>query len=372
MHSYVTPFNLYVRGSDGEALEPDKAFWEEDLETEQATSVETHEAPGTDGTGGLDEARAAAQRITDNVKKVIIGKDPAVELGVIAMICQGHVLIEDVPGVGKTMLARSLALSTSSTFRRIQFTPDLLPSDITGVSIYNQKTQEFEFRDGPIISHMVLADEINRATPKTQSALLEAMDERQVTVEGITHIVPRPFMVMATQNPIEYEGTFPLPEAQLDRFLLIIRLGYPTADEEFSIVTSQQQAHPIEALQSVVTPEDIIALQDAVKNVYVDDLVTRYIVALTEATRSHPEVSLGCSPRGSLGLYRGAQAMALIRGRDYVLPDDAKALAIPTISHRMIAASSARMRGVQNDEIIGTIVDETPVPGAQGRGWVRR
>ena len=342
------------------------------MDIEQALGVETEDFPSSELAAGLTEARAATQSIIDNVKKVIIGKNSAVELGVIAMICQGHVLIEDVPGVGKTMLARSLARSTRSGFRRIQFTPDLLPSDITGVSIYNQQTSEFEFRQGPIISHLVLADEINRATPKTQSALLEAMDERQVTVEGVTHEVPRPFMVMATQNPIEYEGTFPLPEAQLDRFLLVIRLGYPDSRQELAIVTSQQDSHPIDSLEPVVDPEAIVSVQETVKTVYVDDLITKYIVSIVESTRSHPDVALGCSPRGSLGLYRGSQAMALLRGRDYVLPDDVKALAVPMISHRMIVSSAARMRAVGSDEVVRSIVDEMPVPGAQGRGWVRR
>ena len=345
---------------------------EETVDTERTVGVEA-EGASTDGKSPkLQRARENAQKIVDNVKKVIIGKDGAVELGVVAVIAQGHVLIEDVPGVGKTMLARSLAKSAGCAFRRIQFTPDLLPSDITGVSIYNQKSSEFEFREGPIISQIVLADEINRATPKTQSALLEGMDERQVTVEGVTHQIPRPFTVMATQNPIEYEGTFPLPEAQLDRFLLIIRLGYPTPDEELAIVNSQQEAHPIDGLDAVVTPEDVISLQEEVKGVFVDDLVTRYIVSLTDATRSHADISLGCSPRGSLGLYRGAQALALIRGRDYVLPDDVKELAVPMISHRIIVSSAARMRGVENKDVVGALVEETAVPGAHAQRWIRR
>ena len=319
----------------------------------------------------VDGARSTAQRITENVKKVIIGKDGAVELATVALICQGHILIEDVPGVGKTMLARSLARSTACSFRRIQFTPDLLPSDITGVSIYNQKTTEFEFKEGPIISQLVLADEINRATPKTQSALLEAMDERQVTVEGITHPIPRPFTVMATQNPIEYEGTFPLPEAQLDRFFLKISLGYPTLEQELQIVNDQQETHPIESLGSVASPEEIIDVQEAVKTVYVDDLIREYIVTLTEATRDHPDISLGSSPRGSLSLFRGAQALAMVRDRDFVLPDDVKELAIPMLSHRLIGSASARMRGVNSDDLVSQLVDQIAVPGAQARGWVR-
>ena len=320
----------------------------------------------------LDRATEMAQRIADNVKRVIVGKDGAVELGVIALICRGHALIEDVPGVGKTMLARSIARSTGCAFKRIQFTPDLLPSDVTGVSIFNQKTAEFEFREGPIISQIVLADEINRATPKTQSALLEAMEERQVTVEGITHQVPRPFMVMATENPIEYEGTFPLPEAQLDRFLLMITLGYPTAEQEMTIVENQRLDHPIESLQGVTTADEIIELQEAAKEIYVDDLIKQYAVAITRATRDHPDISLGCSPRGSLALFRGGQAMALIRGRDFVLPDDLQELAIPMISHRIIVSAAARMRGLQGRDVISSLLDQIPVPGAQAKGWFRR
>ena len=320
----------------------------------------------------VNGAREGAQKIVENIKQVIVGKDGPVELAVVALLCQGHVLVEDVPGVGKTMLARSLAKSTGCTFRRIQFTPDLLPSDITGVSIYNQKSSEFEFKAGPIISQLVLADEINRATPKTQSALLEAMEERQVTVEGITYTVPQPFTVMATQNPVEYEGTFPLPEAQLDRFLLMITLGYPTQEEELDIVERQEQTHPIEALGEVATADEIVGVQNAVKSVYVDQLIRQYIVTLTNATRGHADISLGASPRGSLALFRGAQAVALIRGRDYVLPDDVKELAVPVLSHRIIVSAAARMRGVQNKEIVDTLVEEIPVPGAQASGWFRQ
>ena len=320
----------------------------------------------------LNRATEVAQRIADNVKGVIVGKDRAVELGVIALMCRGHALIEDVPGVGKTMLARSIARSVGASFKRIQFTPDLLPSDVTGVSIYNQKTGDFEFKAGPIVSQLVLADEINRATPKTQSALLEAMEERQVTVEGVTHPLPRPFMIMATQNPIEYEGTFPLPEAQLDRFLLMITLGYPSTEEELAIVENQRLTHPIEALESVVTPQEIIALQDAVTQVYVDELVKQYIVTMTASTRDHADISLGSSPRGSLALFRGAQATAVLRGRVFVLPDDAKELAVPMISHRIIVSAAARMRGVHGRDVVSGISDQVPVPGAQARGWFRR
>ena len=320
----------------------------------------------------LDRAREVARDMTENVERVIIGKPHAVELGIIALVCQGHVLIEDVPGVGKTMLARSIARSAGCEFKRIQFTPDLLPTDVTGVSIYNQKSGEFEFRAGPIIAQLVLADEINRATPKTQSALLEAMEERQVTVEGVTHPVPRPFMVMATQNPIEYEGTFPLPEAQLDRFLLMITLGYPSTEEELAIVENQILAHPIEALETVASSEQIIEMQEAAKRVYVDDLIKQYIVAITQSTRDHPDISLGSSPRGSLALFRGAQAMAMIRGRDYALPDDVKELAIPMIGHRIIVSAAARMRGTQARDVVSDLVDRIPVPGAQVGGWLRR
>ena len=310
-------------------------------------------------------AKETAENIVSNVKKVIVGKDQVVELSVVALLCQGHLLIEDVPGVGKTMLARSLAQSTGCHFKRVQFTPDILPSDLTGVSIYNQKTAEFEFKEGPIISQMVLADEINRATPKTQSALLEAMDERQVTVEGITHKLPRPFMVMATQNPIEYEGTFPLPEAQLDRFIANITLGYPTLANELKIINEQKLEHPIDTLESVVTSKDIIGAQEAVKTVYVDDLVREYIVTLIAATRVHDNVTLGSSPRGSLALFRGAQALAMMRGRDYVLPDDIKQLANPMLSHRIIPTADARMRGVQSKDIVSELIEEIHVPGAK-------
>ena len=320
----------------------------------------------------LDKARNTARKIVDNIKTVIIGKDDAVELAVVALMCQGHMLVEDVPGVGKTMLARSLAKSTGCVFRRIQFTPDLLPSDITGVSIYNQKTQDFEFKGGPIISQLVLADEINRATPKTQSALLEAMEEQQVTVEGVTHPLPRPFTVMATQNPIEYEGTFPLPEAQLDRFLLRITLGYPTPEQELEIMKGQETAHPIESLKPVASADEIVELQDAVRSVFVDDLIRQYIVTITDATRGHADLSLGSSPRGSLVLFRGAQAVSLIRGRDFVLPDDVKELAVPMLSHRIIVSAAARMRGVGGADVIAQAVDQIPVPGAETAGWFAR
>ncbi len=319
-----------------------------------------------------DSARELAQKIIENIEKVIVGKSRAVELGVIALMCEGHALIEDVPGVGKTMLARSIARSVGASFKRIQFTPDLLPTDVTGVSIYNQQSGEFEFREGPIIAQMVLADEVNRATPKTQSAMLEAMDERQVTVEGITHSVPSPFMVMATQNPVEYEGTFPLPEAQLDRFLLIINLGYPTIEEELEIIERQALTHPIETLGPVATAREVMDLQRAIRAIYVDDLVKEYIVNLTSATRAHADISLGASPRASLAMYRGGQAIALIRGRDFVLPDDVKDLAQPMLSHRMIVSPAARMRGVSSPDVVETILEQTPVPGGQARATAGR
>ncbi len=320
----------------------------------------------------IDQAHQVAQSIVENIKKIIIGKDRAVELAVVTLLCQGHALIEDVPGVGKTMLARSLARSTGCAFRRIQFTPDLLPSDITGVSIYNQQTGAFEFKPGPILSQLVLADEINRATPKTQSALLESMDEQQVTVEGTTHLLPAPFTVMATQNPIEYEGTFPLPEAQLDRFLATIRLGYPSLEQELAIVSSQEQAHPIDSLEEVVSAEQILEVQQSVKSVYVDDLIREYVVTLVDRTRTHPDAALGSSPRGSLALFRGAQALALVRGRDFALPDDVKELAEPMLSHRIIVSPAGRMRGVQSSDVVASLVEEVPVPGAQPAGWFKR
>ena len=304
------------------------------------------------------------QALVDNVEKVIIGKRSPVELGVIALIAGGHALIEDVPGVGKTLLARSIARSTGSKFKRLQFTPDLLPSDVTGVSVYNQKTNEFEFRPGPIMAQIVLADEVNRATPKTQSALLEAMEEGQVTVDGVTYELPQPFMVLATQNPIEYEGTFPLPEAQLDRFFLRISLGYPDPDHEVAVMNSHLTSEPIKELEPIATPEDIVGLQQAVRGVYIDDLVKQYIVALSNATRDHVDIALGVSPRASLALMRGSQARALMDGRDYVVPDDVKSIAVPVMSHRLILSPAARMREATGDTLVAEVLDATPVPGA--------
>jgi MoxR-like ATPase len=311
----------------------------------------------------MSSVQSFAERLIANVERVIVGKREAVELAVIGLLCQGHLLIEDVPGTGKTMLARSIARSLGCSFSRIQFTPDMLPSDVTGVSIYNQATRQFEFRPGPIMAQIVLADEINRATPKTQAALLEAMEERQVTVDGVTRPLPRPFMVLATQNPIEYEGTFPLPEAQLDRFLMRIRLGYPETEDEVRILERQQFRHPIEELEQVASVEELLEAQEAVRAVYVAPRLKRYIVDLTRRTRQYPDVYLGASPRGSLTLYRAGQARAAIHGRDFVLPDDVKALAIPALGHRVIVGPTARMRDVTAEQIVEEILRQVPVPG---------
>jgi MoxR-like ATPase len=317
----------------------------------------------------VEEVHTVAERVVANVERVIVGKHAEVELALIALLCGGHVLIEDVPGVGKTMLARSLAKSVGCTFKRIQFTPDLLPSDVTGVTIYNQKTGEFEFRAGPVMAQIVLADEINRATPKTQSALLEAMEERQVTVDGVTHRLPNPFLVLATQNPIEYEGTFPLPEAQLDRFMMRISLGYPARGDEITILASQLQAHPIEDIGQVITAQELQTLQQQIKSVYVDrPLVMQYIVDVATATREHQEVYLGASPRGSLALVVASQARAALHGRDYVIPDDVKALAPATLAHRLIVSPAARIRNVDTRLIVQEILDIVPVPGGSVTG----
>jgi MoxR-like ATPase len=294
---------------------------------------------------------------------VIIGKRSAVELAVVSLLCQGHLLIEDVPGVGKTVLARSLARSLGCVFGRIQFTPDMLPSDITGVSIYNQVSTQFEFRPGPIMAQIVLSDEINRATPKTQAALLEAMEEHQITVDGVTHTLPRPFMVLATQNPIEYEGTFPLPEAQLDRFLVRLRLGYPGINDEINILERQQFQHPVNDLQQVAPADELLKAQEAIKSIYVAPAVKHYIVELTHQTRQHADVYLGASPRGSLALFRTGQARAALHGRDFVLPDDIKALVKPALSHRVILGPAARMRDLSSDQVLDEILGIVPVPG---------
>jgi MoxR-like ATPase len=304
-----------------------------------------------------------SERLIANIEKVIVGKRGTVELSVITLLCQGHLLIEDVPGVGKTMLARSVARSIGCSFSRIQFTPDMLPSDVTGVSIYNQGTREFEFRPGPIMAQIVLTDEINRATPKTQAALLEAMEEHQVTVDGITHFLPKPFMVMATQNPIEYEGTFPLPEAQLDRFLLRVKLGYPESMDEIKILERQQFQHPIESLEKVITEEEVLQAQNEVKKIHVAPEVKAYMVELTRRTRDFPDVYLGASPRGSLTLFRTSQSRAAIFGRDFVLPDDVKALAESALCHRIILGPAARLRDMDAAEVIDQILKSVPVPG---------
>jgi len=313
--------------------------------------------------GIMADIKEFGERVIDNLEKVIVGKRRSIELIVIGLLCQGHVLIEDVPGVGKTMLARSLAKSLDCVFNRIQFTPDMLPSDVTGVSIYNQQKNKFEFRPGPIIGQIILADEINRATPKTQAALLEAMEERQVTVDGETHILPKPFMVLATQNPIEYEGTFPLPEAQLDRFLLRLRLGYPSAGDEIRVLGDQQLQHPLETLRSIVKLKEIQQAIDDVKRIYVSPLIKKYIVDLTTRTRQSADVYLGASPRGSLSLARAGQAHAALMGRDFVLPDDVKALAVSVLAHRVIVSPAARLRDLSSDRIVQEIVFTTPVPG---------
>jgi len=315
------------------------------------------------------EAHKLVQVICDNVEKVIIGKRHAIEMALIAFISQGHLLIEDSPGMGKTMFARSLAKSFGTKFKRIQFTPDLLPGDITGVSVFNQKTSCFEFHPGPILANIILADEINRATPKTQSALLECMEELQVTVDGVTYNMPRPFHIIATLNPLEYEGTFPLPETQLDRFMMRLDLGYPTLAEEITIMEKQQYRHPIEDLSQVAEDKDLTLIQEAVKTVYVDQLVKQYIAQLVEATRHHPTIHLGASPRGSLALFRTAQALALTDGRDFVLPDDVKALAGPVLSHRIVVNIGNDGYDTKGRAIIAEILGTVPVPGTMpGKG----
>lgn len=315
----------------------------------------------------MQDVQEVAQRITDNVEQVIVGKHDAVQLTTIALLCEGHVLIEDVPGTGKTMLAKAVSRSLGCIFRRIQFTPDMLPSDVTGVSVFNQKTREFEFRPGPVMAQIVLTDEINRATPKTQSALLEAMEERQITVDGVTYPMERPFLVLATQNPIEYEGTFPLPEAQLDRFMMRISLGYPETSDEITMLESQQHNHPVTRIEQVVSAEELIRAQQQIKDVYINDLVKEYIVKLVNATRKHPDVYLGASPRGSIALYKTGQARAAILGRDYVIPDDIKILAMVTLAHRLIISPSARIKNIDPRAVIQEILDSTPVPGARAR-----
>ncbi len=307
------------------------------------------------------EVQEFAQTLIDNVERVIVGKRDAIEMLMVALLCEGHVLIEDVPGTGKTMLARAVAASLGLSFKRLQCTPDLLPNDITGVSIFNQQTSEFEFRPGPAFVHVLLADEINRATPRTQSALLEAMGEGQITVDGVTHSLNQPFLVLATQNPIEYEGTFPLPEAQLDRFLLKLSLGYPSPEDESQILLNLQREHPIASVNQVVDGTRLLELQRVVWEVHIDDTVRDYIVRLIHATRGHADLALGASPRGSLALFKTSQALAALRGRDFVLPDDVKTLAAPTLVHRLIVRPESALRGYSADRVLSYLLKATPL-----------
>jgi len=312
------------------------------------------------------------EKVAANVERVIIGKSHEVRLTLVALLCRGHLLIEDVPGTGKTMLAKAVARSLGCSFRRIQFTPDLLPSDVTGLSIYNQRTQEFEFRPGPIMAQVVLADEINRATPKTQSSLLECMEEHQATIDGTTYAMPEPFLVIATQNPIEYEGTFALPEAQLDRFMLRIRLGYPSPEDEQTILDEQKISHPLDELEVVLDAGQLRDLQASVRQTYVDPSVADYIVRLVTATRTHPDVYLGASPRGSLALYRTSQALAALAGRDYVIPDDIKTLAESALAHRLIIKTSSSMHDIDPRQVISELLNSVPLNDARTAGLERR
>lgn len=303
-----------------------------------------------------------ASHLRENIQKVIIGKNDVIDLALIAILCEGHLLLEDVPGTGKTTLAKTIAISLGCTFRRVQFTPDLLPSDVTGIYYFNQKSQEFEFRPGPLMAQILLADEINRATPRTQSALLEAMQERQVTVDIATHILPRPFLVMATQNPVELEGTFPLPEAQLDRFLMKVALGYPDEASENEMLLRFEQSDPLETLASVVSPDDILAMQAQVKTVRVEESVRRYIVSVCRATRSHEDIMLGASPRATMALQRTCQARAAVADRDFVIPDDVKQMAPFVLTHRLIVNPQTRLRGRIPEDIVRDVVNTVPVP----------
>jgi MoxR-like ATPase len=308
------------------------------------------------------DVAGTANKIVVNMEKVIIGKRPQLLLALAAYLCEGHILLEDVPGVAKTMFARAMARSVSCTFKRLQCTPDLLPSDVTGVSIFNQKTTEFEFRPGPVFAQTLLADEINRATPRTQAALLEAMAERRVSVDGQTYVLKPPFMVIATQNPVDQEGTFPLPEAQLDRFLVKLSLGYPSFEEESKMLTKMQKGHPIDDLKPVVTPDDWIACQEAVREVHVDDKIKKYILDIVHASREHEDVLLGGSPRSSIALFRTGQAQAAINGRDYVAPDDIKRMAQSVLAHRMILKPESRLRKKTPAVVINELVSDARVP----------
>ncbi len=306
-----------------------------------------------------------SKKIIENLGKVIVGKKDVLEFVTLSLLAQGHVLIDDVPGVGKTMLAKALARTLGCDFKRIQFTPDMLPSDVTGVSIFNQLTKQFEFRPGPVLTNILLADEINRATPKTQSALLEAMEERQITVDGITHIIDEPFIVLATQNPIEYEGTFPLPEAQLDRFFLKIQIGYPSLMDEVKIIEEQQMQHPLETLTAITNVNEILSMNKIVKKVYVSTALKKYIVQIIRSTRENKEIYLGCSPRGSLALSRAGQIFAAMSGRDYVIPDDIKYLADSILGHRLIIQPTSRLKNVTPAAVIADILYDTQVPGGK-------
>ncbi len=309
----------------------------------------------------MADIKEMTRKLTANIKKVIVGKDTTIELLMVAMLCDGHVLLEDVPGVGKTMLARSLAVSMGGAFKRLQCTPDLLPNDITGVSIFNQAEGDFQFRPGPVFVNVLLADEINRATPRTQSALLEAMQESQITIDGTTYPLPKPFLVLATQNPVEYEGTFPLPEAQLDRFLIKIDMGYPTPAEEKQIMQRMQFEHPIESLKPILEPADITPLKTVVQNVHIDNTVLDYIIRMINATRENGDILLGGSPRASISLFKASQALAAIRGRNHVLPDDVKELAVPVLAHRLMLKPEAALRGRTNASLMRRIIENTPL-----------